>query len=285
MLKDKSLDKQDKAKIRRLQQQGLSGKEIVIKLVKDHGITTDEAGKLIIKYGFQHGGHVPGQDGEAVPIMAHAGEWVLNRGQQFRLAKQLGESVDQVQKWLFGSNRGKGKPGPNTTGTRATSREQTYSYRNFNLVPQTDPDGIIVWFLELDNGTFAQVNARDAKKIIASNGNYIPGYIYRMRGGFSAPLQTVKRRIGGSRGSHGSEFKLGGIVQAFANGGVVQNWAMPKLQSFAEGGTVLQQGGLASIATPAAKNFEQNFNVTTKGETDWNYVMRLGAIHAQSSYT
>jgi hypothetical protein len=46
---------------------------------------------------FATGGHVRGPDGQPVPIIAHAGEWVLNRMQQSRLAKMVGLGVDQVK--------------------------------------------------------------------------------------------------------------------------------------------------------------------------------------------
>jgi hypothetical protein len=92
-----------------------------------------------------------------------------------------------------------------------------------------------------------------------------------------------------SRGKFGKKVnRFGrGFTQGLAAGGVVlPRFAGPMLQSFAEGGTVMQQAGFgAPSAISNQKNIEQNFNVTTQGETDWNYVMRIGALHAQGSYT
>lgn len=47
------------------------------------------------------GGAVPGQEGAAVPIMAHAGEWVLNRSQQTRAAMMAGLDRTLLERALF----------------------------------------------------------------------------------------------------------------------------------------------------------------------------------------
>jgi hypothetical protein len=180
-----------------------------------------------------------------------------------------------------------GKGGTNTDGHRLGglpgAKGKVFKFADFNLVPQTDPDGITVWFIEMADGAFGQVSARDAQRIIKSNGAFIPGYVKRSTHGFkhkihqsTAPFK--KFGLGG--------FAKGGVVQAFARGGVVQRYTGPMFQSFAEGGTVLQQ---ASFGAPGvgggSKSIEQNFNVTANHDTDWNYVLRLGAIHAQASYS
>lgn len=49
---------------------------------------------------YSGGGTIPGMLGAAVPIMAHAGEWVLNKGQQLRAAVLAGMSPGDLQKNL-----------------------------------------------------------------------------------------------------------------------------------------------------------------------------------------
>jgi len=44
---------------------------------------------------------VPGQEGSAVPILAHAGEWILNRSQQLRMALIAGTDRSILQRALF----------------------------------------------------------------------------------------------------------------------------------------------------------------------------------------
>lgn len=46
---------------------------------------------------FAHGGNVMGPDGQAVPIVAHAGEWVVNKMQQAKLAMMAGTTPDRVK--------------------------------------------------------------------------------------------------------------------------------------------------------------------------------------------
>lgn len=49
---------------------------------------------------FAMGGSVPGQEGTPVPILAHAGEWVLNKMQQSKLAQMMGFGVDRLRSAL-----------------------------------------------------------------------------------------------------------------------------------------------------------------------------------------
>lgn len=293
ILADPELDPLRK-KIRRLRSGGLGPKDIMAQLVADEDVSRELLEK-IARQNLAVGGPVKGVIGQAVPILAHAGEWVLNKAQQGRLARRLGEKVEDISNWLFGTNQGQGKPGPNTTGTKRTSRERTYTFRNFNLVPQEDPNStdeqgnpVIVWFIEMDDGTFGQVSARDAAKIIKSDGAFIPGYVKRSTHGFTNPLQRIKIRQGGSRGSHGSEFSMGGIVQAmsqmrvpsFEMGGVVQ-----PVKSFASaGGIELQTPSGRPTSAPRIGEFKQHFEVHAESELDWNHIMRLGALHAQTGY-
>ena len=120
---------------------------------------------------------------------------------------------------------------------------------------QTDEDGNEVWFIRLADGAFGQVTARDATKIRQTAGRFIPGYVKRSSHGFS---QLQPRR-----------FAMGGIVSS------------PAIQKFAKGGFVTHPG---FGATNRGATVNQNFSVTTQGETDWNYVLRLGAINAQGSF-
>jgi hypothetical protein len=282
VLADSALDPKRK-KIKALRSSGLSAEEILKALLEGGDLSEEQLKKLVKKHTFAKGGTVPGSSGP-VPVIAHAGEWILNKMQQDKLTSRLGENAEQTKMWLFGTHKGQGKPGPNTTGTRPTSKEKTYSFRNFNLVPQQDPDGQVVWFIEMDDGAFGQVSKRDAGRIIKSNGTFIPGYVKRSTHGFSNPLIKFKKDPRGKRSIGG--FALGGVVQAFAGGGVVKpSWAGHGVQSFAEGGTVLSQATGSEISAGGVKNIEQNFNVTTQGESDWNYILRIGAQHAQGSYT
>lgn len=299
MLKDPILDKEDRAKVNRLRGKGLSLKQIITKLAADQGITVGDAEKLFAKYAFASGGTVPGMAG-AVPIIAHAGEWVLNKMQQSRLASRLGMTSEQAAMWLFGTN----KPGPVTSGppsgrnqaagrrtADAKKKQTSISFGSVRLVSavdegSTDEQGnpVVVWFVEMDDGTHGQVSERDAAKIKQSNGTWVPGYVKRSSHGFTNLISKIPKRRRGGGGA--ASMALGGIVQSFANGGIVQNWASNNLQSFAEGGTVMQQSTFGAPGnTSQSKNIEQNFNVTANHETDWNYVLRLGAIHAQASYT
>jgi hypothetical protein len=51
--------------------------------------------------GYATGGEIPGALGRAVPILAHAKEWVLNKGQQSKVAGWLGTSIDGLKTALF----------------------------------------------------------------------------------------------------------------------------------------------------------------------------------------
>ena len=46
---------------------------------------------------YAHGGMVNGKDGQEVPIVAHAGEWVVNKMQQAKLAMMAGTTPDRVK--------------------------------------------------------------------------------------------------------------------------------------------------------------------------------------------
>lgn len=270
---------------KQLQGKGKTYLEVVNMLIDEGLLNENNRGVLqrlniVSSNEFAVGGSVPGGEGTPVPIIAHAGEWVLNKSQQMKLAQRLGDSMSEVQAFLFGSRSGAGKPGRKTTGTRPTTREKGYRGAYFNLVPHEDPtstdskgDPIILWFLEMDDGAFGQVSPRDAARIKRTKGAWIPGYVKRSSHGYTQKwLPNLP---------HG--LAAGGVVQKFLKGGVVSsNYAMSNIQSFAAGGTVVNSGGVANIQRP--NEVHQTFSVQTQGETDWNYVMRLAAIHAQESF-
>lgn len=61
---------------------------------------------------FDQGGVIPGQLGKAVDIIAHAGEWVLNPGQQARLAQMVGLTTKGLKSILgFSGSNAKGFAG------------------------------------------------------------------------------------------------------------------------------------------------------------------------------
>lgn len=229
------------------------------------------------------GGVIPGHGVlDNVPALLTPGEWVLNKAQQERLAAVLGVTMGQVRAMVFGTNSktpprtgtfGAGRgPGGQAAAMRSKANlpagisrgtpKRVINYADFNLVSQEDEDGNTVWFLELANGTFGQVTARDANRIQASRGTWIPGYAKRSTAGFNQNIKSIVA-------PPSVKFALGGIVGARA------------VQRFAEGG-IVQAAGHGN--TSNQKNVTQNFSVTTQGETDWGYVMRLGAIHAQESF-
>jgi hypothetical protein len=222
------------------------------------GKAADIVGKVpLFKAG---GGAIPGKGNtDTVPAMLTPGEWVVNRQQQQRLATAFGMAVPQVRAFLFGTNMGNKRP---KSSNNKGGKKVDY-YRDFNLVQQTDDDDNVVWFIELANGSFGQVTSRDAKKIQSSGGEYIPGYVKRSAAGFK---QNTQRIITGGI----SGFSLGGVVTPAA------------IQRFASGG-VVQRAGFGNTGR-GGNTVNQNFNVQTQGETDWGYVMRLGAINAQESF-
>lgn len=290
MKREPFIDQRDLKKINAFQSQGDGPAAIIGKLLKSGSISEDDARVLFKKYGFATGGRIPGAG--AVPIIAHAGEWVLNKLQQQKVAERLGLSKEQAAMWLFGTKA----PGPAggfggaqaaaAMGKRGgSSKTKRQVFGDVSLVSaidegSTDASGnpLAIWFVEMADGTHGQVSARDAARIKRSGGSWVPGYVKRSSHGFNQKLTGAigqARRLGA--------FANGGIIQAFRGGGIVQNWSHGGLQSFAEGGTVLQSVGAPSESN--TKNINQNFNVTTQGETDWNYVLRIGALHAQGSYT
>jgi ABC-type multidrug transport system fused ATPase/permease subunit len=191
---------------------------------------------------------------DSVPALLTPGEWVLNLKQQKMVAKAFGMTLQQARAHLFGTNTGTKPPGSKKPGSSYMDRPEYFS-TGVTLVNREDPDGVNIWFVEMADKTFGQVTARDAKRIRESAGRFIPNYVKRSSAGFT----QLRPR----------PFALGGVVP------------MPAVQRFAEGGVVQSPGFGDSNST---KNITQNFEVKTQGETDWNYVLRLGAISAQGSF-
>ena len=77
---------------------------------------------------FAKGGEVPGGPGNPIPIIAHAGEWIVNQMQQNRLAAALGTSVGKLRDMLGfsggpGSFQGGGEVGDKKKPERRTAVE------------------------------------------------------------------------------------------------------------------------------------------------------------------
>jgi hypothetical protein len=203
------------------------------------------------------------------------------------LASILGVTAQQVKATLFGTQsnappvaRGSFRTARQASANRAANapfagrgrgffatqrtagQRKVINYSDFNLVSQEDDSGATVWFLEMNDGTFGQVTQRDATKIQNTHGTWIPGYVKRNSHGFT---QSMKQLVVPK-----SAFALGGIVTA------------PGVRRFAEGG-VVQAPGDGGVSK-GGNTINQNFDVKTQGETDWGYVMRLGAVHAQESF-
>jgi hypothetical protein len=210
---------------------------------------------------------------DTVPAWLTPGEWVLNQAQQSRLAQHFKTSREQVSAWLFGTSMGKTKPGPTTTNT-TKSVLNPYSTPNFTLFPQTDSDNNTVWFIEFGDKTYGQITAKDAKRMMSSNGTWFPGYAKRAsrdhRGFYTDPnaWKAWNASIKGLRtDAFDRRFSMGGIVP----------------QHLASGGPVLTSPQGDRPGSPS-KTINQHFEAKIMGDTDWNYVMRLGAQHAQESY-
>ena len=255
------------ALIKRLRAKGITDKDILATLI-DRGLLTEKQVKSLM--GFATGGQVPGGEGKAVPIIAHAGEWVLNKAQQMKLAKKVGESTEALKLYLFGG-AGKSPQKSAASGRPTTQSGPRTTFRNgVELVPHDDDYGITLWWLKLANGEYAQVTSRDAKKIQSSQGTWFPGYIKNKSGG---PFMNLMKNIYSSAGSIG--------MQKMASGGVV-SFASPSVQSFASGGVV--EGPVYTGPSQGGNTVNQEFNVKTEGATDWHHVMEIGAQKAQAAY-
>jgi hypothetical protein len=79
--------------------------------------------------GFAEGGQVAGREGQAVPIIAHVGEWVVNQAQQGQIAGALGTSVGALRAALGFSG------GPHEFQGGGIPRAITGSYFPFTGMP------------------------------------------------------------------------------------------------------------------------------------------------------
>jgi hypothetical protein len=212
------------------------------------------------------GGDVGGtKQGAAVPVIAHVGEWILNKAQQLKLAQRIKLPVNELRMWLFGTE-GK-KPGgteeAKPVGARGKTKPKANPYvgPNFKLHPHEDEAGQTVWFVELDTGRWGQVSDRAAKRIMESKGQWMPGYVKR-----------ANRAAFGTR-----------ALQSFANGGVV-SYGIPGSQSFAQGETIVRPTNPITNNT-SNKTVRQEFAIhTASPKVDIDYIMRVGAMHAEAAY-
>jgi hypothetical protein len=73
-----------------------------------------------------------------------------------------------------------------------------------------------------------------------------------------------------------------GLLRNFAHGGEV-SYAAPGIQSFAAGGTVINQGVTSSVKR--ANTVNQDIDIhTTSPQIDIDYVMRVAQIRAERSF-
>lgn len=243
------------------------------------------------KVNFQHGGEI-GENrsqGAAVPIIAHVGEWVLNKTQQSKLAKKLAVSVDQLKKFVFGEPH---EPLTNQQYESLSAKKvESRRYGTFELARAVDDYKQDVYFIEFDDGAFGQISKRDADRIVKTGGQWVPQWVRRTQGaghGFTASYLDYgpwfelagkgkkKKKPGGTQFSLAKGGEILASMAANFNPNIIDAYA----QSYAAGGVVTASPDGVSRGGNVTKTVNQNFNVRTEGETDWNYVMRLGGIHA-----
>ncbi len=229
------------------------------------------------------GGIIPGST-DTVPAMLTPGEWVLNQGQQLKLATRLKTSVRDLSMALFGthsssapeliSEHGAGQNRINRVGKLSTS--DPYAFPNVTLHPQTDADGNQIWFIEFGDRSWGQVTANAAQRIISTKGGWIPGYALRAsklhRGLYGDPKLNTLAAL---RSTIQNSGLLSDAHNRFALGGIV-----PAVQGFARGGPALNR--------PGGNNTTKNINMTmqpiVQGDSDWSYVMRVAALTAESAF-
>ena len=84
---------------------------------------------------YAHGGYVEGPEGQAVPIVAHAGEWVVNKMQQAKLAMMAGTTPDRVKGALgFGGGPTHFKDGGTVERNRSGSVRTVNKDGSLNLL-------------------------------------------------------------------------------------------------------------------------------------------------------
>jgi hypothetical protein len=200
---------------------------------------------------------------DTVPAWLTPGEWVLNKTQQQKLASRLGSSLDSVKKFLFGS-KPENAPISNTKNPNEVGN-------GIQLIPHNDEYGQTLWWIQMRDGSWAQISKRAADRIIKSHGYDLPGYLRRNHGGVESTFGTP---------GHKALMWKGGEVLFNAGGSV--SFSHSGSRNYSSGGVV--SGPQTSSPSRGNNNIHQEFNVKTEGETDWHYVMRLGAQHAQGSF-
>jgi hypothetical protein len=226
------------------------------------------------------GGRVKGANGQPVRIIAHAGEWILDKAEQSKLARRFRESIAKVATFLFGEPKTKKKdsapphsPGTSTHGANTTHKKKRQrkggKFFPYNLVGETDDNGNIVYFVEDAEEQFLELAKIDALHMLRTNGKFIPRWIekygYHLKRFKNAAAMAKGYAEGGIVGMNTPTYDMGGVVNS--------------PQSSYDTSAISNIGG-----NTQHKKIEQNFKVHTQGETDWNYVMRLAAMHAQGSF-
>jgi hypothetical protein len=248
-------------RIKAMRADGMKGLEILNALIEDGVVSEKQIAAVRKKQNLAVGGEVAGGDGKAVPIIAHAGEWVLNKIQQSQLLKRLNMTADEAKSWLFGGETGKAGTKPPKKGRTGESHRGNF----YTLTQQIDDDGNAVWFIEMDDGAWGQISKRSAARIKATNGAWIPPHVLRSTHGFT----KRPRPSGGALRA----MARGGVVQSFALGGIVQG---PGMGDAVSGAAIQTRPGQT-----ISKQVSQEFNVKAEGTMDWHYIMRLGAQRAQ----
>lgn len=212
---------------------------------------------------YASGGTVGGGMGQAVPIVAHAGEWVLNHMQQMKVAQMLGRPINWIREHLFGQM-------PSST-TFGNNRDMLADWND----QQYDANGNQIYsgtvFVETPLGQWVQLARQTLAKMQRQPG-WLPKQLLQTAGFRGASAQQLQDWSG-------RFYKFQGNVQrrGYAMGGVV----MPH---FAQGGVVTTpaagMGGTKPVAT-----VPQTFQIhTASPKVDIDYVMRVAKMHAEASF-
>ena len=93
------------------------------------------------------GGELPGSQGQPIPIIAHAKEWVVNQGQQKKIASWLGTSRDRLKGALgfSGGPTGFAGGGEPTIGARLGPHGGIQFPNLVDVIGETFPGGVAGW--------------------------------------------------------------------------------------------------------------------------------------------
>ena len=113
---------------------------------------------------FAYGGTVQGSEGQAVPIIAHAGEWVLNRRHQNRLAAMAGTTADRLKGMLGFTGGPTSFAGSGEVRSRAERRARNIldNYQLPSLLPLNIDDTVKI--IETINKQIRLLNNTSIKK-------------------------------------------------------------------------------------------------------------------------